>query len=65
MKSSSVSTPSTSSSTSYNNSGSDNSMDPMAMLGLIVIVLGIAYWYITIPVLTVGGILWWFIRRAT
>ena len=65
MKSSSVSAPSTSSSTSYNNSGSDNSMDPMAMLGLIVIVLGIAYWYITIPVLTVCGIIWWWMSRAT
>ncbi len=66
----SQSTPSsiTSSSThqsSYDNNGSDSSVDPMGMLGLIIILLAIAYWYIIIPVLAVIGILWWWIRRDT
>ena len=50
---------------SYDNNGSDSSMDPMALLGLIVICLAIAYWYVVIPALVVIGIVWWLIRRAT
>ena len=49
----------------YDNNGSESSMDPMALLGLIVICLAIAYWYVVIPALAVIGIVWWLIRRAT
>ena len=68
IKSSSTPSPITSSGThqsSYDNNGSDSSMDPMALLGLIVICLAIAYWYIVIPIAVVCGILWWWIRRDT
>jgi len=50
---------------SYDNNGSESSMDPMALLGLIVICLAIAYWYVVIPALVVIGIVWWLIRRNT
>ena len=68
IKSSSTPSTFTSSGThqsSYDNNGSDSSMDPMALLGLIVICLAIAYWYIVIPIAVVCGILWWWIRRDT
>ena len=59
IRSSSQPTPVYSSGThqpSYDNNG-DSSVDPMALLGLIVICLAIAYWYIVIPALAVIGIL--------
>ena len=66
IKSSSTPSPITSSGTHNSNSGyqmNENSMDPIAMLGLIVILFAIAYWYYVVPALVVIGILWWWIRR--
>jgi len=68
IRSSSHHEPITSSGTHNSNSGyqmNENSLDPIAMLGLIVILFAIAYWYYVVPALAVIGIMWWLIRRNT
>jgi len=70
IKSSSSSTPITSSGTNsvnYNNTNSGvNQMsmgDIGGLLALGIVFIAIAYWYITIPLIVVGGILWWLITK--
>jgi len=70
IKASSSSTPITSSGTNsvnYNNTNSGTNQMSMGdiggLLALGVIFVAIAYWYITIPLIIVGGILWWLIIK--
>jgi len=70
IKASSTPTPITSSGThqvSYNNTNSGGSSMSMGDIGGLLalgsILVAIAYWYITIPVIVVGGILWWLINK--
>jgi hypothetical protein len=70
IKSSSTPTPITSSGThqvSYNNTNSGGSSMSMGdiggLLALGIVFIAIAYWYITIPVIVIGGILWWLINK--
>jgi len=70
IKASSTPTPITSSGThqvSYNNTNSGGSSMSMGdiggLLALGIVFIAIAYWYITIPVIVVGGILWWLINK--
>ena len=70
IKSSSTPTPITSSGThqvSYNNTNSGGSSMSMGdiggLLALGIVFIAIAYWYITIPLIVVGGILWWLITK--
>jgi len=70
IKSSSTPTPITSSGThqvSYNNTNSGGSSMSMGdiggLLALGIVFIAIAYWYITIPLIVVGGILWWLINK--
>ena len=70
IKASSTPTPITSSGThqvSYNNTNSGGSSMSMGdiggLLALGIVFIAIAYWYITIPVIVIGGILWWLITK--
>jgi len=70
IKASSTPTPITSSGThqvSYNNTNSGGSSMSMGdiggLLALGIVFIAIAYWYITIPVIVIGGILWWLINK--
>ena len=70
IKASSTPTPITSSGThhvNYNNTNSGGSSMSMGdiggLLALGIVFVAIAYWYITIPLIVVGGILWWLITR--
>jgi len=70
IKSSSSSTPITSSGTnSVNYSNTNSGTNQMSMgnigglLALGIVFIAIAYWYITIPLIVVGGILWWLITK--
>tara|TARA_B100000900_G_scaffold17949_1_gene14091 strand:+ start:167 stop:634 length:468 start_codon:yes stop_codon:yes gene_type:complete len=46
-------------------SGSEMSMSDIgAWMALIVLFLAIAYWYITIPILIICGIVWYMIKRG-
>jgi hypothetical protein len=53
--------------THYTNSGgSEMSMNDIgAWIALITLFLAIAYWYITIPILIICGIVWYMIKRGT
>ena len=46
-----------------NSSESETSMNFGAVMGLLVIFFAIAYWYITIPILIICGIVWYMITR--
>jgi hypothetical protein len=70
IKASSSSTPITSSGTNsvnYNNTNSGTNQMSMGdiggLLALGIVFIAIAYWYITIPLIIVGGILWWLITK--
>lgn len=70
IKASSTPTPITSSGThqvNYNNTNSGGSSMSMGdiggLLALGIVFVAIAYWYITIPLIVVGGILWWLITK--
>ena len=49
--------------TNYTSSDYGTGADPGTIIGLIVICLAIAYWYITIPILIICGIVWYMIQR--
>ena len=52
--------------TNTNSGGSEMSMgDIGTWMTLIVLFLAIAYWYITIPILIICGIVWYMIKRGT
>ena len=56
-------TPSETHYTNTNSSESDTGMSAGAVMGLLVIFVAIAYWYITIPILIICGIVWYMITR--
>ena len=49
--------------TNYTVSDNSTGADPGTIIGLVVICLAIAYWYITIPILIICGIVWYMIQR--
>jgi len=49
--------------TNTNSSESGTSMSAGAVIGLFVLFVAIAYWYITIPILIICGIVWYMITR--
>ena len=52
--------------TNSNSGGSQMSMNDIgAVMGLLAICFAIAYWYITIPILIICGIVWYMIKRGT
>lgn len=52
--------------TTTNSGGSEMSMNDIgAWMALIALFLAIAYWYITIPILIICGIVWYMIKRGT
>ena len=51
--------------TTINTGDSDTGMSAGAIIGLLAICFAIAYWYITIPILIICGIVWYMIKRGT
>ena len=59
-------TPTVTNNSNNNSGGSQMSMNDIgAWMGLLAICYALIYWYITIPILIICGIVWYMIKRGT